>query len=156
MGTTGTVTEQFGKFVSELEWGNIPPEVLEKARACLLNAYGVGLGSNHLPYAPLACRAVIDMEGEHPGGATIFGDGRKTTASGAALANAVLFHGRTQEDFTWGSTHAGVVIVPVLTALLEAKALPATRLLEALVAGYEVAIALDHAYAGKLTENKFR
>ena len=44
----------------------------------------------------------------------------------------------------------------MLTALLEAKALPATRLLEALVAGYEVAIALDHAYAGKLTENKFR
>lgn len=156
MQTDDTVAGRLGKFVSEISAETVPAEVLEKAKACLLNAYGVGIGSNHLPYAPVARRAALEMEGEHPGGATIFGDGRKTTIAGATLANGVLFHGRNQEDFTWGSTHPGVVIVPVLTALLESKNLPVDRLLPAVMAGYEVAILLDRAYASKTTPNGFR
>lgn len=156
MQTNDTVAGRLGKFVSGISLATVPPEVVEKARACLLNAYGVGIGSNHLPYAPVARRAALDTDGEIAGGATIFGDGRKTTISGATLANGVLFHGRNQEDFTWGSTHAGVVFIPLLTALLEAKKLPIERLLPAVIAGYEVSVLLDRTYANKTTPNGFR
>lgn len=156
MSTDDSVAGRLGKFLSEISIKNVPGEVLEKAKACLLNAYGVGIGSNHLPYAPIARRAVLDMEGAWQNGATIFGDGRKTTVSGATLANAVLFHGRNQEDFTGGSTHVGVMIVPVLTALLEVKNLPIDRLIPAVIAGYEVAGLLDQAYASKTTPAGFR
>lgn len=156
MRTDATVAGRLGKFVSEISIKTLPGEVLEKAKACLLNAYGIGIGSNHLPYAPVARRAVLEMEGEQQDGATIFGDGRKTTIGGATLANAVLFHGRNQEDFAGGSTHVGVMVVPVLTALLEAKNLPINRLIPAVIAGYEVAGLLDRAYASKTTPAGFR
>lgn len=153
--TDDTVAGRLGKFVSAISVENVPGEVLEKAKACLLYAYGIGIGSNHLPYAPVARNAVLEMEGEQRNGATIFGDVRKTTIGGATLANGALFHGRNQED-TCGTTHVGVAIVPVLTALLEAKGLPIDRLLPAVIAGYEVAGVLDQAYASKTTPAGFR
>lgn len=153
--TDDTVAGRLGDFVSGISVENVPGEVVEKAKACLLYAYGIGIGSNHLPYAPVARRAVLEMEGEQRNGATIFGDGRKTTIGGATLANGALFHGRNQED-TCGTTHVGVAIVPVLTALLEAKGLPIDRLLPAVIAGYEAAGLLDQAYASKTTPAGFR
>lgn len=156
MSTDDTVAGRLGKFVAGISLDRVPPEVTEKAKACLLNAYGIGIGGNHLPYAPVARRAAFATDGEIADGATVFGDGRKTTISGATLANGVLFHGRNQEDFTWGSTHPGVIIVPVLTALLEAKRLPVERLLPAIIAGYEVTGLLDYAFASKTTPNSFR
>lgn len=156
MPTIDTVAGRLGSFLSEISVDNVPAEVVEKAKACLLNAYGIGIGGNHLPYAPVARRAVLETDGEQPNGATIFGDGRKTSISGATLANAVLFHGRNQEDFVGGSTHIGVMVPPVLTALLEAKRLPIERLIPAVIAGYEVGVRLDRAYADKTTPNGFR
>lgn len=156
MSTDDTVAGRLGSFLSEISIDNVPAEVVEKAKACLLNAYGIGMGGNHLPYAALARRAVLEADGEQPNGATMLGDGRKTSISGATLVNAVLFHSRNQEDFTGGSTHVGVMVPPVLTALLEAKKLPIDRLIPAVIAGYEVGVRLDHAYAGKTTPNGFR
>ena len=150
-----TLAGRLGSFAAGLSISNVPRVVAEKAQACLLYTYGIGIGSNNLPQAPVARRAVLEMEGEQRGGATIFGDGRRTTIGGATLANGVLFHARNQED-TCGSTHVGPTIVPVLTALLEAKALPVERLLPALIAGYETAALLDREYAGKMTARGFR
>ena len=156
MSSMESVAARFGTFIAGITLDNTPPEVVEKAKACLLNAYGIGLGSDHLPYAPVARRAVLDMDGEQANGATIFGDGRKTSISGATLANAVLMHGRNQEDFVGGSTHIGVIVPPLLAALLEAKRMPIERLVPAVIAGYEIGVRLDIAYAGRTTPNGFR
>jgi hypothetical protein len=53
-------------------------------------------------------------------GATLLGDGRKTSVGGACLANSALFHGRAQED-TCGAAHFGTILIPLLTALVEAR-----------------------------------
>ena len=156
MSTHDTLAGRLGSFVSGISLDTVPADVVEKAKACLLNAYGIGIGSNHLPYGVCARRAAFDTDGVIPDGATVFGDGRKTTIAGATMANGVLFHGRNQEDFTWGSTHTGVVIVPVLTALIEAKKLSTENLIPAIIAGYEVAGILDAAFASKTTPNFFR
>ena len=63
----------------------MPPEVVEKARVCLLNAYGMGLNGHDTPYAPVARAAALAMDGEQRNGATLLGDGRKTSI-GAATA----------------------------------------------------------------------
>lgn len=150
-----TLTDALAQFVASLSMDRIPEIVVERAKACLLYAYGIGLGSNDLTYAQVARRAAIAADGVCTTGATIFGDTQKTTVGGAALANATLFHGRNQED-TCGSTHTGVVVIPLLTALAEARLLPVDKLLPAVVAGYEVAGVLDDAYASKTTANAFR
>lgn len=151
-----TVSSRLGRFLSSISIDNVPPEVVEKAKACLLNSYGIGMGSDHLPYARTARRAVLDQEGEQPQGATIFGDGRKTSIAGATLANAVLFHGRNQEDFVAGSSHFGVIVPPLLTALMEFKRLPVDEMIPAVIAGYEIGVRLDSAYASRTTPNGFR
>ena len=143
---TATLSQRIGAFVAGLSVETMPAEIVEKARVCLLNGYGIGLGSHSTPYAGVARRAALGFDGERPDGATLLGDGRKAAVAGATVANSALFHGRAQED-TCGAAHMGAIMIPLLTALLEAKRLPVERLVPALVAGYEAGGLLEKAYA---------
>lgn len=150
-----TVTNTIGRFIAGLNSDTIPPEALEKARTCLLNGYGIGLGSHPTPYAPIARKAVVSMDGELIDGATLLGDGRKVSMAGAMLANSALFHGRAQED-TCGAAHLGAIVIPLLTAMVEARKYPLDRLLPSLVAGYEVGGLLEKEYSGQTTPSGIR
>ncbi|WP_375593239.1 MmgE/PrpD family protein [Algihabitans albus] len=145
-----SLVETFAAFIARLNAETIPTEVLERARTCLLNGYGVGLGCHDTPYAPVARKAVLAMDGERSPGATLLGDGRQTSPGGAVLANAALFHGRAQEDAS-GAAHFGTELIPLATAMIETGGYPLDRLLPALVAGYEIGGLLEEAYAGKTT-----
>ena len=150
-----TFAEHLGRFTCELELSNMPPEVAEKAKACLLNGYGMGLNCHDTPYAPVARAAALASDGEVSSGATLLCDGRRTTIGGACLANSALFHGRAQED-SCGAAHFGTILLPLLTAMIEAKRYPVARLIPALVAGYEAGGILEAAYAGQTTPAGFR
>ncbi len=145
-----SLCQGLGAFVAGLDLAKVPPPVVEKARTCLLNGYGIALGGHATPFAPVARRAALALDGERNNGATLLGDGRKTSVDGAALANSALFHGRAQED-TCGAGHFGTIMIPLLTALVEARGLPVSRLLSALIAGYEVGGLLESAYGPKTT-----
>lgn len=142
------LTASLATFLCGLDAATIPPEVMAKARACLLNGYGIALGCHNTPYAPVARRAAVAMDGLRPDGATMLGDGRKVSVPGALLANAALFHGRAQED-SLGAAHLGPIVIPLLTALIETERYPIDRLLPALVAGYEAGGLLEKAYNPK-------
>ena len=150
-----TLTHQIATFTSALTADSLPSDVTEKARTCILNAFGMALNGQDTPYAKVAREAVLAVDGELRGGATLLGDGRRTTVGGACLANAALFHGRAQED-TCGAAHFGTVLIPMLTAMIEVHAYPLERLIPALVAGYEAGGLLENTFAGKTTPNGFR
>ena len=150
-----TLSQHIGNFIHTLDTRRMPTEVLEKARVCLLNGYGMGLDCHRTPYALVARAATLAMDGEQPRGATMLGDGRKTSIGGACLANSALFHGRAQED-TCGAAHFGTIMIPMLTALVEARKYPIERLILALVAGYEAGGLLEKAYAGQTTPSGLR
>ena len=145
-----SVVRTLGEFIAGITAANLPPDVMEKARLCLLNGYGIGLAGMDTPYAPVARAAVLAIDGEQQKGATLLGDGRKTSMLGAAVANAALFHGRAQED-ACGAAHFGAILIPMLTAAVECGRAPVARLLPALVAGYEVGGLFEAAYSGKTT-----
>ena len=145
-----SLVETFAAFITQLNAKTIPAEVLERARICLLNGYGVGIGCHDTPYAAVARKAVLAMDGDRAPGATLLGDGRQTSPGGAVLANAALFHGRAQEDAS-GAAHFGTELIPLATAMIETGGYPLDRLLPALVAGYEIGGLLEEAYAGKTT-----
>jgi 2-methylcitrate dehydratase PrpD len=150
-----TLAHGIAAFTSQITLETLPPDVLEKAKVCLLNGYGMGLDCHDTPYAPIARRAALAMDGEVKEGATLLGDGRKTTVGAACLANSALFHGRAQED-TCGAAHFGTILIPLLTALIETRRIPLQQLLPALVAGYEAGGLLEQAFAGGTTPNGFR
>jgi 2-methylcitrate dehydratase PrpD len=150
-----TVSQSIARFVHQLDLNRVPPEVAEKTRVCLLNGYGIALGCHDTPYAAVARRAAIAMDGEAAQGATLLGDGRKTSIAGACLANSALFHGRGQED-TCGAAHLGTILIPLLTALIESRGYPLARLMPALLCGYEAGGLLERAYAARTTPSGFR
>ena len=143
-----SLAQDIARFVADLDIDRVPPEVVEKLRGCILNGYGVAMGSYQTPYHDVATNAVLATDGENPNGATLLLSGRKTSIGGAALANAALFHGRCQED-TCGTVHLGAVVIPMLTAMIEARNYPVARFLPALLAGYEVAGLFDKEYGVK-------
>jgi 2-methylcitrate dehydratase PrpD len=150
-----TFSTGLAHFLADLSLESLPPEVVQKARVCLFNAFGMGLNGHATPYAPVARAAALALDREVPNGATLFLDGRRTTVGGACLANAALFHGRAQED-TCGAAHFGTVLIPMLTALIETRGYPLARLIPALVAGYEAGGVLEKALSGRTTPAGFR
>lgn len=54
------------RFIDALGPSTIPPEVEAKARACLLNGYGIALGCHATEFAPVARAAAIAMEANRP------------------------------------------------------------------------------------------
>lgn len=150
-----TLAQEIARFTSGLTLENLPAEVIEKARTCLLNAFGMGLNGLDTPYARVAREAVLAIDGQLRDGATLFGDGRRTTIGGACIANSALFHGRAQED-TCGAAHFGTVLIPMLCAMVEVHRYPLDRLIPALVAGYEAGGLLEKNFAGRTTPRGFR
>ncbi|NYT65302.1 MmgE/PrpD family protein [Alcaligenaceae bacterium] len=148
---TQSITHALADFIVSLKRPeNIPSDVLEKAKVSLLNGYGIALACFPTPYWPVASKAALAIDGERQDGATLLADGRKTSFFGAALANSALFHGRAQED-ACGAAHLGAILIPLLTAALETGRMPASRLLPALIAGYEVGGLLETNYASSTT-----
>jgi 2-methylcitrate dehydratase PrpD len=150
-----TLTQAIAGFTAKLDMNNLPAFAVEKAKTCLINAYGMALGGRATPYAPVAREAALALEGELPRGATLLGDGRKTSIGGACLANSALFHGRTQED-TCGAAHFGTVLIPLITAMTEARRYPLSSFIPALVAGYEAGGLIENAYCSVTTAGGFR
>ena len=146
-----TVTQSLARFIVGLNQpANIPDAVMEKARLCLMNGYGIALACFDTPYASVASRAALAIDGEQPQGATLLANGRKTSMLGATLANSALFHGRAQED-ACGAAHLGAILIPLLTAAVEAGHMPIDRMLTALIAGYEAGGLLETNYAPATT-----
>lgn len=154
-----SLTNEIGHFVEGISMNTLPKEVIKKARICLLNGYGIGIGCHNTPYAPTAELAAKSLSGSisqnNMDCATIFLSGEKTSILGATLANSAMFHGRGQED-TCGSAHLGAIVIPMLTALIEARHYPIDRLIPALVAGYETGGLLEFALANFTTPKGIR
>lgn len=150
-----TLILSLAKFSSEIDLNNLPGEVIEKAKTCLLNGYGVALGSFNTPFYPVATKTIMQLDGQRESGVTIFGCDNKTTVSGAAFANAALFHGRAQED-TCGVAHFGTILIPLLTAIVENGDASIEDLLPALIAGYEVGGVIESEFSSITTPKGLR
>jgi 2-methylcitrate dehydratase PrpD len=150
-----SIAQQLGDFVAGLDATQIPSDVVEKARACLLNSYGMALGGLRLPFAAVACAAAVATHGETLAGVTMLADGRKTSLAGACFANGALFHARAQDD-TCGAAHFGTVVIPMLTAMIETDHYPRERFFPSMIAGYEAGGELEQRYGGITTANGYR
>lgn len=148
-----TASERLAELVCSLAYNNLPPEVVEKAKTCLLHGIGTGLAGIHVQFGHLAAKLA---ESVYPGNqSTLLLNGNRTSVTGAAFANSVLLHSRAQED-THGTTHCGTAVIPVVLALGEQNRCSGEDVLCALVAGYEVAIATGKDHTSESTARGFR
>jgi len=152
-----TIAQKMGKFVAGLSYDKLPEEVIQKAKCCMINGIAIGMSCHNVEFGRMARDLIKAEETGIPSerGATIFCDGTKVTAMGAAFANAALFHGRAQED-TLGSSHTGTVITPAVLALAERDGYTGKQVLEAVIAGYEIVGTLDTNVSAYTTPRGFR
>jgi 2-methylcitrate dehydratase PrpD len=135
---------ELGEFVADLDFDDLPPAVVDKAKAVVNHAVTVALAGFGAARAEAARRAVLAHErlgARRPGsgaGATLWVDGSRVTRPGAAFASGVAVAVNNQCDSYHMLTHPGVLIVPAGLATAEGEGRTGRELLTALAAGYEV------------------
>jgi 2-methylcitrate dehydratase PrpD len=115
---------------------DLPAEVTEKVKVCLLDLIGCALEARDLPWSRQAVQLAEPVTGS---GATMIGAPTATTYTDAAFANAVMGHGLVREDMHSGSiSHLGIVVLPTLLALAQYRRVTGREFIAAAAVGYEV------------------
>lgn len=120
------------------------PEVMAKARSCLLDYLSCAFEALDLPWS----RQAAGIARPQAAGAHIVGRIGHYGAGDAGFANAVAGHGLVREDMHAASiAHLGVVVWPGLLALAETAGRPVSGrdLLTAAIVGYETGAQLGRA-----------
>jgi 2-methylcitrate dehydratase PrpD len=141
------------QLVSATRWATLPAEVQDRARDRLLDALSTAIASRDVDVT----RTAVALPAA-PGLCTVLPTGAQASPRDAAFANGVAVHAVLFEDINLASVdHPGAVVVPA--ALAAAEATPSATisdLLAAIVAGYEVQLALGAIAAPGVVARGFR
>ena len=126
---------RMARAVLDVQARDLPVEVKDKTKLCLMDFIGCAFESRDLPWSWQAKQLAAAVTGS---GASIIGAPGSVAFGDAALANAVMGHGLVREDMHSGSiSHLGIVVLPALLALAQYRRVSGADFLAAAVAGYE-------------------
>lgn len=133
-------------FARGLRYEAIPPDVLERARVCILDTAAVATYGARFPWS----RAIADYARRYGAGGrcTIFGaPGAAVHAPQAALANGAAAHAFEQDSLRapGSGVHPGACLLPSALAVAEERGAGARDVLVAFVAGCEVLFRIGNA-----------
>ena len=131
-------TRKLADFSSELTLGRLPPQVLDKAKLCILDYLANVYGSLEIE----AVRNIVSHSRGQKGPevATALGCGFKTGVNQAAFLNGVTAEAiEAQDGLRFGGNHPGTAVISAALAVAEELGKGGREFLEAVVAGYEVA-----------------
>jgi 2-methylcitrate dehydratase PrpD len=141
-------------FVSGLQGGKLSPEVIHYAKRHLLDTVGVMIAGAAGDVATRAQAVVASVRG--PGKIPVPGRARRADLLDAAFLGGTAAHGIELDDgYRHGSAHCGCVVIPAALSIAYDRRASGSALLEAIVAGYETAIALARACAPELRQRGF-
>jgi 2-methylcitrate dehydratase PrpD len=140
---TRTAAAELAALCREIRWAELDEAVRQRTRELVLDLLGVTVGGSRVassaPATELARRS-------GSGTATVIGTPHAASAEWAALANGTAAHALELDDVTTESSlHPGVAVIPAAMALAEDLDAAPTRMLEAIIAGYEVTMRVGNA-----------
>lgn len=133
-------TEALARFAATTRLEEIPSVAREAAKLNILDTLGVSLAASQTE----ACRALAQWvrEEEGPPRASVIGQGFRTSAQLAALANGHAAHALDlDEGYHWGTP-----TLPAALAAGEPARCSGAKLLQALILGREISYRLDAAF----------
>lgn len=146
--TTDSATKEMADFVSRLAFDDIPAEVREHAKLCLLDTLGCALFSTTLPWCEIVNRYVTGRTRAET--SVVWGTALRVDAEDAALANATAVHGFELDEIHPSGVHPGTVAWTTALALADQLGSTGQDVLTAAVAGYEagtrVALSVQKAH----------
>ena len=140
-------TAQLAEWISGLEYGRIPAEVVERMKWLTLDSIGCGLFGSTRPWCKMAAEAICAMD-TNPG-ATVWGSSRTCSSPHAALVNGTYVQGYELDDAGM-QTHAGASNVTSAFAVCEERGgVSGKRLLAALVGSYELLFRIGMCFTAR-------
>ncbi len=131
-------TRTLAEFCRNIALEALPPEVTEKAKLCVLDYVANIYGSLELD----AVQRVVSHY-RSQGGAeacTVLGCGFRTSVTDAAFINGTTAEAiEAQDGLRFGGNHPCSAVMPAAFALAESRGATGAALLEAIIAGYEMA-----------------
>jgi len=132
-----TIVTKLAKYASGLCFDQLSPEVIEKAKVCILDVLGIAAAGSESENAQVALRSARQLSGT--GKATVWMTGERMRAIDAVLPNSVAAHCILQDDWLQVShSHIGAAVVPTALAMAEETDCNGKDLITAVVAGYDV------------------
>ncbi len=131
-------TRKLAKFCHDVSIKNLSPEVIHKAKLCVLDYIANIYGSLELD----AVRSVVDYVQSlgGPKAASALGCGFKTGLQNAAFINGTTAEAiEAQDGLRFGGNHPVSAVLPVAFVLAESLKRGGKEVIEAVVAGYEAA-----------------
>jgi 2-methylcitrate dehydratase PrpD len=137
-------TREIAAWVAGASLQAMPAEVVERARAGIVDTIGVILAGTGEPVTRIAAGLVAE-DGGAPVAAQL-GTSLRTTAESAALLNGISGHALDYDDVSAALTgHPSVVVVPAALAATELTGASGAAFLRAYVVGVEVMAKLGRA-----------
>lgn len=129
---------QLAEYGSNLNLNDVPKAVVDYAKLLLLDLVGVAIAGTQTEESQKILLACQDYGG-NVGNSPLWGTGVKSSEGLSALHNGVIAHALELDDFN-GADHSGAVIMPaVFSVAARYPEISSTRLLEAIIVGYDVA-----------------
>ncbi|MBU1672301.1 MAG: MmgE/PrpD family protein [Actinobacteria bacterium] len=131
-------TRTLAEFCSGITLESLPEEVVEKAKLCVLDFIANVYGSCKLE----AVRGVVDRfrRVAGPGEAPVLACGFSTTVRDAAFLNGTMAEAiEAQDGLRFGGNHPVSAVMPAAFAVAQERGRSGRELIEAVVAGYEMA-----------------
>jgi len=125
------------EFTHGLKLESLPPDIVSRAKGCLLDSLGCALFGSLQPWAKIMADEML-TEGSR-GRSTVIGHQQMLAAPAAALCNGTAMHGFELDDLLDEAiVHPGAIIVPAALAAAESIDASGARLLLGVIAGYEI------------------
>lgn len=133
-----SLSRQFGAFVANLKFEDLPPAVVDRAKGVTLQALTSALVAHDMKAAKQALALMQEEEAGGGGAATALGSGAKLTKAGAAFVNSEMVLAGGKWDTFRMLTHPGSAILPAALVAAEVSGCSGKAFLTGLAAAYEV------------------
>ena len=138
-------TRALAQFVAQINYRDLNPEVITKAKELILDQLGCQLAFATLPWSKSIYKYVEDKRGGKEFSTVVY-YGLRTTMEDAAFANATFGHGfEMDDDESHTTSHPGVAVIPAALATGEAKEISGKDFLVAVIAGYDAMLRVGMA-----------
>lgn len=136
--TPTAVTATLAEWALARDTAQMPADVREAARRCVLDWVGVALAGSPDPLIGILIGAAQDEGGN--GVCSLVGHREKVSPMQAAMINGAAGHVLDYDDVNTGMTgHPTAAVLPAVLALAEARNASGAEIIAAFVAGYETA-----------------
>ena len=134
--TAVPVTAEIAKRAAHLAWNDLPDDLVERTKQCLLDWFAVTIAGAQEELTDILVAEALEDGARGP--ATLVGRSERVLPSTAALINGAASHALDYDDvnFSMGG-HPTVTVVPALLALGEQTKASGRLFIESFVAGYE-------------------